>query len=610
LKDIGDFETKRFEVIEPELTEYKVLKIWEATIPRLKETLRNGREKGVHVQILHELDGLVIKMERAIERNITLSQKIKEVALLRKEYSNLSRKLIFDEKGSQITLQDLDKAIEDTELLLHIADLSKLRVHKSYLQSLLDWADDKEDIKGSLLMRWCLVLIELAIAKETKCNKVAVKRLKDMLTALKSLQNKQTLVEYKATLANLYPGIISEVFDFNGQVLEKQLAIEACEFLKGRSLIAIRSYNTFDRQYWSTRSKVLGERTHYLSFTCDYYLDKIYCAFYCANGNSIAEVLPISASDVRGCHNSLDPENWSNSTSFFSKDSNPQATLSKLLVVVERLLKADEIEKGDHICIAADDPINLVPFAYLTTGKQLFVHNFSFSFVASFSDALAIYRSKLKLPTKSACGIFVARTGEKHRKEKLNRFISLSRSLTPQITNVRFADYSMSSFDNVIDAMQQQSIVHFDSHGHFESNTNPYDKAGLLISDGEYSPTGRGESHNLLTPEKLLGTAIDLSEAHITLNACVSGLGRVGYGGDILGLEFAFRYLGANSVLAAHWEVDGRSSDKFLHQFYKLWLNKELPRGVAWRQAILSNIATSSCQSLVEVAKMFSFDRR
>jgi hypothetical protein len=79
-QDVMAFETKRFEVAQPKLTEDKVLEIWQTAIPSMKAALVNCQEKGGVAHILQQLLAILIKMEKAIERNTVLPVKIKAVA--------------------------------------------------------------------------------------------------------------------------------------------------------------------------------------------------------------------------------------------------------------------------------------------------------------------------------------------------------------------------------------------------------------------------------------------------------------------------------------------------------------------------------------------------
>ncbi|MFW8589023.1 CHAT domain-containing protein [Rhizobium beringeri] len=59
---------------------------------------------------------------------------------------------------------------------------------------------------------------------------------------------------------------------------------------------------------------------------------------------------------------------------------------------------------------------------------------------------------------------------------------------------------------------------------------------------------------------------------HVSLAACVSGLGRPGSAGDMLGTEFALRSLGVASVTASHWHVDLETASSFHAAFYRSWI--------------------------------------
>jgi CHAT domain-containing protein len=141
----------------------------------------------------------------------------------------------------------------------------------------------------------------------------------------------------------------------------------------------------------------------------------------------------------------------------------------------------------------------------------------------------------------------------------------------------------------------QESVVHFATHGVFPSRLNPYEKSGLLVaSEGQLPKLAGDKDHDysrqgtfLLSPKRLLASELDVSGAHITLQACVSGYSKEGVGGDALGLEWAFIQSGASSILSSYWDVNIDYAVQFSILFYQYWLCRNYSRREAHRQATL-----------------------
>jgi CHAT domain-containing protein len=93
----------------------------------------------------------------------------------------------------------------------------------------------------------------------------------------------------------------------------------------------------------------------------------------------------------------------------------------------------------------------------------------------------------------------------------------------------------------------------------------------------------------------------------IGLAACVTGLGRLGEAGDMLGLEFAWRRIGAATVVASLWDVDFSACISFFMRFYKLWLGCGFSRAAAWQAAVLESFEGGGEGGLPQEAAMCLF---
>lgn len=113
---------------------------------------------------------------------------------------------------------------------------------------------------------------------------------------------------------------------------------------------------------------------------------------------------------------------------------------------------------------------------------------------------------------------------------------------------------------------------------------NPLVLSGLVFA-GANLPT-RGVTTGLLTGEEI----VDLNLSHtdlVVLSACETGLGVVGGGEGIFGLQRAFALAGVRASVGSLWQVDDAATAALMVEFYRnLWL-KRLGKLAALREAQL-----------------------
>jgi CHAT domain-containing protein len=112
---------------------------------------------------------------------------------------------------------------------------------------------------------------------------------------------------------------------------------------------------------------------------------------------------------------------------------------------------------------------------------------------------------------------------------------------------------------------------------------SPFVLSGIVCAGANLKETpGRG----LLTAEALLNA--DLSSLELAvLSACETGLGEVGGGEGVLGLQRGFHVAGCKNVIASLWKVDDEATAALMQLFYRnLWEKKQAPLE-ALRQAQL-----------------------
>ena len=603
------FRTKRFEVELPSLTTEKSLEIFEKMLQEQKKTIDNYHTLNLNkdsdnFQGMLMLFQILDEMRSILHGDKSKRDKLKKLSELQIKFNKATLKITGGERSnSYFQIQDLTDFSYDTECIIKQEDTELLRKHLEISEPLLAWCLEHHDYEGELMIMWHQVLTHESLLK---CHIVSI-GLQEFVQSIKSLQNRLDKYQlqdptpiFKAGIANYYPSILQKAYKTLGCNEGMAIAIKAAEFNKERSLLALKNKGSIPLEIAINQADSLGKSTHYLSLSTCNKTDEVFSWLYTSSGKIYAKNIALQASFVRNKYSHINPRLWGNLRSSFSKKENNLDSLSPLLELIEGAYKSGMINKGDHICIAADDPMHPIPLHYLPIQQseysQLAVELFSFSRVQSFFDAYYIYQSNLVVPTK-AQGIYVPRHEEKEQPLKLSNFNNMSLLLKSLSIESNFFDMSSSSRKTILSNLKSNSVIHFDTHGFFRDGQNPYQHAGLLISDGESLPLGTGAENFLLTPEQFVESSVDFSHSHITLNACVSGLGKPGEGGDQLGLEFAIRYRDAQSVIASHWDVDHQLSNKYLQQFYQYWLGEGESRGIAWRKAMLDLIQDSASEN-------------
>jgi CHAT domain-containing protein len=401
--------------------------------------------------------------------------------------------------------------------------------------------------------------------------------------------------ETRSMIAAYFPGLAGKVCRATEIASDVGLMTTGCELRKGRSLLASRAdgdaANRLTVEGESARPGLLGERTHYLSYTVLHHDDRVHAVLYTADGHVTWEAIGVRPSEVRrrAPQRQLDPRNWRLSIAMAPL----RTALAPLVAPLTRAWQAGAIREGDHVCVAADDPIHLIPLPYLPLEDDTpLVHAVSVSRCTSFSDARATSTAPVCRPEGTAALFLptVSRALDDDRR-RFDEIVALLGRLLGGRPKV--ADRPMTA-PALIAQLAPHHLIHIDAHGTFPDRGDPYRASGLIVSDGYALPVRGASDQRLLAPVDLIDGAPDLTGAHVTLNACVSGRGSEGRGGDLLGLEQALRLCGAASVIASHWDVPADLAATFMKGFYARWPGGGAEsRASAWRTTILDMMATA-----------------
>jgi CHAT domain-containing protein len=169
----------------------------------------------------------------------------------------------------------------------------------------------------------------------------------------------------------------------------------------------------------------------------------------------------------------------------------------------------------------------------------------------------------------------------------------------------------------------QSYILHLATHGFFASDDKRSALAGdqsesavSALLDADHIATVRGYSPGLLSGLVLAGanhppklpddlsqmdalpddgilTADEISSLPlvgaqlVVLSACETGLGETAGGEGLLGIQRGFQVAGARTTVASLWKVNDEVTGRIMEEFYRNYLEREMPPLEALRAAQL-----------------------
>lgn len=156
-------------------------------------------------------------------------------------------------------------------------------------------------------------------------------------------------------------------------------------------------------------------------------------------------------------------------------------------------------------------------------------------------------------------------------------------------------------------AIKSPKILHLATHGYFlrieeeadfknslmgmQSSylqSNVYLKSGLLLTGAQNTLNG---DRSAVETDNGVFTAfeaknLDLKNTElVVLSACETGIGDNLIGEGVYGLQRAFMIAGAKGVIMSLWQVDDNTTQKLMQLFYTNWIEKGMPKAVAFKTA-------------------------
>ena len=591
---IEAFYQQRFVVETRPQTEVQIAEIWEAQFANgiamlnaLNESLRKQPARllaGLDLPQLQRSEQKLRSLQQfANDTQRTFAEKHAILALEhRRWYEDLTRILN--------PLRDWDHvnsewvAIAQAKAFELIAASPNAEADGEVVTSLLDrahaWCVQAGDEHGVWMVNWARLLLSEKRGTTCQSNEHLIAICDDLLKARAKVGD----IESSSNVTNFFPGLAGKACEIHARHGDSVSLMTALEIRKSRSLVACAGdlqLGDHSRQLYQSPA-ALGASTHYLSYTVLEKDERIQTMLYTSDGQLATERLDLPVATVKRFETRVAPS--SRAVDFFRTDNRPFAVaLDPLLSPLRAAIDRGRIQSGDHICVAADDPVNLIPLHMLLIEDRPAVAHLSMSRVASFGDAFRLANGAADRP--HALHAILVPSVEKTPGSRRSAFRSMAESAGRWLNNPEVVDGVLVTRDGLLNRLQPGRLIHIHGHGQFERSARPDMSSGILVSDGVHLPNIDG-SAPLLSPQDILTAFPDLRGSHITLGACVSGKGIEGMGGDIVGMEMALRLCGAASVLATHWDVDSNHAALFAERFYQSWLGDGKGRGQAWRDSM------------------------
>ncbi|UCE25789.1 MAG: CHAT domain-containing protein [Candidatus Zixiibacteriota bacterium] len=292
--------------------------------------------------------------------------------------------------------------------------------------------------------------------------------------------------------------------------------------------------------------------------------------------------------------------------------------------------------EAEHICIAPDGMINLLPLEILPTPDGSYViEDYRISYLSSGRDLLK-YRdsprsdgemlvmadpdfnsSSFGPMTQGNPQVPVASLGVetygpelrgvtdclntafgrlRHSRSEAEAVVRQFRASGDTPTREFYDDEAVESVLKSI--YEPPGVLHLATHGFFcESDeatptmrNNPLLRSGLVLAGANVTLSGKRDDST--TAEDGILTALEVSGLNLVgtdlavLSACESGVGDFVNGEGIFGLRRAFQHAGVETIVMSLWAVPDRETSQLMEGFYRRWLGGSSKRDALRESAI------------------------
>ena len=243
--------------------------------------------------------------------------------------------------------------------------------------------------------------------------------------------------------------------------------------------------------------------------------------------------------------------------------SNPENQLSPSARDLGRelfniLVNPARIAASKKLIIIPDDLLYYFPFETLISGDNWLINDIDISYAPSISSLRSLKGRYTKADLKNRLDL-IAFGNPENKIEYSAVEIQKIQAFFPPRKRATFTGKAASEKSLKSRNLKEYKIIHFAAHGIIDDQKPG--RSSVVLSAGDDSP----EDGNLQAREIYnLALRADL----VTLSACESGLGRFIRGEGIEGLNRAFFYAGASSVLMSLWAVNDQAGAYLMERFY------------------------------------------
>jgi CHAT domain-containing protein len=261
-----------------------------------------------------------------------------------------------------------------------------------------------------------------------------------------------------------------------------------------------------------------------------------------------------------------------------------------------------ELRDKSQLIIVPDGNLHLLPFDALVHADKYLLATHTVS-VAPSATVLGILRAR-GTPTQATALPFLGVAGWTDTSSMTTGFVraifplnkdrlvplpeskeeveSIASILPKPSTILLGSDATEARFKSL--PLAEYNVLHFALHGYVDEEYP--DRSALILAP----PRKQGNEDGLLQVREI--RTLHLNANLVTLSACNTGVGPVGEAG-VANLVNAFIEAGATSVVSTLWEVEDRSTEKLMTDFYEN-LAEHKPKATALRQAQLDLMAKGS----------------
>lgn len=275
-------------------------------------------------------------------------------------------------------------------------------------------------------------------------------------------------------------------------------------------------------------------------------------AFIVSSRSIQAVEIPVKEADLRAAIN------WFRDFASL-RDTQPQSLKQLHAWLIAPILK---YINTTQVVIVPHGPLHYVPFAALSDGQRYFGDEHTIYYLPSASTLPTLRRptqhadqSVLAVAQSQATGLSALRYVDVEARD-VARLYRTQPLLTRQATKREFMRRAPSC-----------SVVHIAAHAELNTNSPLFSRILLSPDSGDSGAIEVREIYGM-----------DLSRTDlVVLSSCQSQLGGQSKGDDIVGLNRAFIYAGASSVIASLWTVDDEATSLLMKTFYghlKLGMSK------------------------------------